>query len=196
MTEQAYATERLLQELVAAHPTRQIRADFHWSSRATLGVVMRGRKAKRSSKAAASAKRAYRVEQADPRALEIQAVLEEDLANGARLMQPEYRKYALRHRVLDGYCAAAAAAYFHLEPGDDPRAAGLQPMQVNHADGSHWWISRRDGDEEVIVDLTLRRTDKPTFNYSTGGPRGFTNAGYRKPPKRAAEIIKRVRARA
>jgi hypothetical protein len=140
---------------------------------------------------------AYRVDRDDPRALEIQAVLEEDLANGARLMQPEYRDYALRYRVLDGYCAAAAAAYFHLEPGD-ARAAGLQPMQATHETGSHWWISRRDAadGEEIIIDLILRRTDEPTFDYCTGGPRGFTNRGYQKPPpKRAADIIERVLAR-
>src|SRR3954451_2414953 len=138
----------------------------------------------------------YRVEQDDPRALEIQDVLEEDLANGARLMQPKYRKYALKHGVLDGYCAAVAAAYFHLEPGE-PREAGLQPMQATHSSGSHWWISRRDEHgREVIVDLTLRRTESPTFDYSTGSPKGFTNAGYKKPPpKRAAAIIERVLAR-
>lgn len=165
------------------------------NERATMSFVLRRRKAKRSSTAATAKKRAYRVEQADPRALEIQAVLEDDLASGARLMQPEYRGHALKHHVLDGYCAAAAAAYFHLEPGD-PRAAGLQPMQVNHAHGSHWWISRRDGDEEVIIDLTLCRTDTPEFDYSTGEPKGFTNAGYKKPPpRRAAEIIERVLAR-
>jgi hypothetical protein len=81
---------------------------------------------------------------------EIQAALEEDLANGARLMQPEYRRDALEHHVPDGYCAAAAAANFHLEPGG-PRAAGLQPMQLNQPHGSHWWLSRRGGDQEVVL---------------------------------------------
>jgi hypothetical protein len=112
-------------------------------------------------------------------------------------MQYKHRNKALKRQTLDGYCAAAAAAYFHLEPGD-PRAAGLQPMQATHkTGGSHWWISRRDdAGEEVIVDLILRRTDEPTYDYSTGRPRGFMNRGYRKPaPKRAAEIIERVLAR-
>src|SRR3954447_21553526 len=125
-------------------------------------------------------KRAYRVEQNDPRALAIQEVLEEDLATGARLMLPAYRAYALEHRTLDGYCAAATAAYFHMEHGD-PRAAGVQPMQRTHRSSSHWWICRIGEDDDVVIDLTLRRKDKPKFDYARGGPSAFVNAGY-KPP--------------
>jgi len=53
-----------------------------------------------------------RVERRDALALEIQAVLEEDLAGGAKLMQSKYRPEAVRSQTLDGYCAAAANAYF------------------------------------------------------------------------------------
>lgn len=159
-------------------------------------IMFRRGTTKRSNRTARANRRAYRVEQRDPLALEIQAVLEEDLANGAKLMQHKYRTYALTHGVLDGYCAAAAAAYFHLQPGD-AQAAGVQPMQATDADGgSHWWISRRQDDEEVIVDLTLRARDTPDYDYGDGEPRGFTNRGYKKPPpERAAEIIRRVKAR-
>src|SRR4051812_45043766 len=78
--------------------------------------MFRAKKARRKQKRTTATKRAYRVEQNDPRALEIQSVLEDDLRGGARLMHPSYREYAVNNDVLDGYCAAAAAAYFHLEP--------------------------------------------------------------------------------
>ena len=54
-------------------------------------------------------------------------------------------------------------------------------MQATHDEGSHRWISRA-GSEEVVIDLTPRRTDRPTFDYGTGRLMGFTNVGYNKPP--------------
>ena len=130
--------------------------------------MLRGRTKRRAQNAATTKKHTYHVEQDDPRALEIQAVLEEDLANGAKLMQSEYREYALKEKTLDGQSAAAAAAYFHLDPSPDPRAAGMRPMQATRPDGSrHWWISRRQGREEVIIDLTLRHTEEPDYDYGS-----------------------------
>lgn len=127
----------------------------------------------------------------DPLALEIQAVLEEDLVAGARLMQPAYRKHALATHTLDGYCAAATAAYFHLSGG---RKKELQPMQHTDRRGnSHWWICKND---DRIVDLVYRRDEASTYHhYRRGVPRGFTNCGYDRVPKRAQEIIDRVVAR-
>jgi len=123
----------------------------------------------------------------DPLALAIQVVLEEDLATGARLMLPEYRSHALRRNTLDGYCAAAAGAYFFLGGG---REAGLQPMQLTHRRGSHWWIAK---DHDLIIDLTLRPDEAPgRFRYRDGRPRGFMQTGYKRPSKRAQAIMERV----
>jgi hypothetical protein len=123
-------------------------------------------------------------------ALEIQAVLEEDLANGARLMLPSYRDEALKRKSLDGYCAAAAAAFFFLEGGRPPE---LQPMQLTHSEGSHWWIVK---DGTTVIDLTLRPGEPvPRFPYDKGKPRGFMQTGYRRPSKRAKEIVDRVKQR-
>jgi len=106
-------------------------------------------------------------------------------------MQASYRKNALAEGTLDGYCAAATAAYFHLGGGRD---AGLQPMQYTDRRGSsHWWIVKGEQD---IVDLIYRRTEKPNYPYyGRGRPKGFTNCGYVRVPKRAQEIIDRVQAR-
>lgn len=131
------------------------------------------------------------VDQHDPLVLEIQAILEEDLASGAKLMQPEYRSWAIEQRSLNGYCAAAVAAYFHLGGG---READLQPMQhTDRHDNRHWWIRKADG---RLVDLIYRPHETPTYRYYRRGvPRGFTNCGYVRVPKRAQAIIDRVVAR-
>lgn len=128
------------------------------------------------------------LDQDDPLARKIQAVLEEDLVAGARLMQPAYRKHALATHMLDGYCAAATAAYFHLGGG---REKGLQPMQhTDRDDNRHWWICKKDN---RIIDLTCRNDEASDYRYyGRGVPRGFTNCGYVRVPKRAQEIIDRV----
>jgi hypothetical protein len=132
-----------------------------------------------------------KVDQTDPWVRAIQEVLEDDLADGARLMEPKYRENALAERTLNGYCATAAAAYFHLRGDLD---ASLQPMQ--HTDrwgNSHWWIVKVDGS---IVDLVYRHDQDPEYPYYARGKcRGFTNCGYVRVPKRAEKIIARVRAR-
>ncbi len=134
--------------------------------------------------------RALRVDRKDPLALEIQAVLEEDLANGAKLMQPKYREAALKHRSLDGYCAVASAAYFFLGGG---REAGLQPMQLTRAPGSHWWIVKNGS---TIIDLTLRPRERiDGYPYENGTARGFLQTGYKGPSARAAKLIALVERR-
>ena len=128
-----------------------------------------------------------RVDREDPLALAIQTVLEEDLADGAKLMQPKYRRAALEYRSLDGYCAVASAAYFFLGGG---RENGLQPMQRTHRGDSHWWIVK---DGRVVIDFTLRRRERSTgYPYEKGRPRGFMQTGYKRPSARAAELIARV----
>ena len=125
----------------------------------------------------------------DPLALEIQRVLTDDLASGARLMQAPYRRHAVEANSLDGYCAVASAACFFLGGG---RAAGLQPMQLTHCGGSHWWIVK---DEQSIIDLTIRPGDDPgSYPYERGRPRGFMQTGYVRASRRAAELIARVEA--
>lgn len=124
-------------------------------------------------------------------AREIQQVLDDDLAHGAGLMQPKYRRNALDEGTLDGYCAAATAAYFHLGGGLD---AGLQPMQHTDCYGaSHWWIVKGAG---TVVDLVYRHDEEPDYEYYwQGTPKGFTNCGYVRVPKRAQVIVDRVRIR-
>lgn len=122
----------------------------------------------------------------DSLALEIQAVLEDDLANGAPLMLPKYRAEALRHQTLDGYCTIGAEAYFFL---GGEREAGLQPMQLTR-DGSHWWILK---DARTVIDLTLRPGERTNYPYAKGGPRGFMMHGYRRPSERAKKLIARVK---
>jgi hypothetical protein len=131
-----------------------------------------------------------RLERRDPLALEIQAVLDKDLADGARLMLPRYRADALKNNSLDGYCAVGAEAYFFLGGG---REAGLQPMQLTRFEGSHWWILKQG---TVVVDLTLRPRDLQTaYPYHRGTPRGFMQTGYQRPSKRAAEVMSKVKRR-
>lgn len=128
-------------------------------------------------------------ERKDPLALEIQEVLEEDLARGAKLVLPAYRACALESQTLDGYCAAAVNAYFHLGGGV---TGGLEPWQLTHADGSHWWIVR---DGKTVIDLIFRPHESSDFPYEEGRPRKFMMVGYDRPTKRGTEIIRRVRAR-
>ncbi len=132
-----------------------------------------------------------RIDQNDSLAREIQAVLEDDLANGAKLMLPKYRRAALMHGSLDGYCTIGADAYFFLSGGRD---AGLQPMQRTHRGNSHWWIVK---DEDVVIDLTLRPDEKPRRfpKPYEGTPRGFMMHGYRRPSKRAKTLMDRVLSR-
>src|SRR4051812_17609342 len=97
-----------------------------------------------------------RLDRSDPLASEIQAVLEKDLSDGAKLMQPKYRRAAVKYHSLDGYCAVASAAYFFLGGG---RENELQPMQRTHRGNSHWWIVK---DGRVVIDFTLRRRERST----------------------------------
>lgn len=128
------------------------------------------------------------IDRHDPLAHAIQAELEDDLAHGAKLMLPRYRPLALAEQILDGYCAVGAAAYFFIGGG---LAAGLQPMQLTLGGSGHWWIAKRGALQ--VVDLILRRNESPgRYPYERGRPRGFMQTGYKRPSKRAAELIRRV----
>jgi hypothetical protein len=137
------------------------------------------------------------IDRNDPLVRAIQEVLRADLREGARLMDATSRRKAVaagtfeldvRNGVLEGYCAVGAAAYFHLKGG---RAAGLQPMQRTDPDDDsrHWWIQRDDG---RVVDVTVGRRERVRFPYAEGLPRGFTNAGYVRPPANARTVMDRV----
>jgi hypothetical protein len=127
--------------------------------------------------------RGYRVEQHDPLAIAIQAVLEKDLRSGARLMRSKYRRRARELCTLDGYCAPAAGAYFHLGGG---LRRHLQPHQKTTGPRSHWWILK---DDDIVIDLTVRPNERPTYDYRDGTPRGFTNAGYVHVPELSRKIM-------
>jgi len=102
----------------------------------------------------------------------------------ADLIQPRYRAGAGQ---FDGYCYCASEAYFHLAGG---REAGLQPMQLEWRDTSHWWLVNRNG---RVIDLTLGPGEgSGRFPYERGNRKAFrwTKDG---PSKRARTIIERVR---
>jgi len=133
----------------------------------------------------------------DPLAIAIQEVLLVDLRSGAKLMDAPSRRRATEAGLferavevgeLGGYCAVGAAAYFHLGGG---RPAGIQAMQRTDPDdgSSHWWVVRPDG---RIVDITVRAGQRVKFPYDEGHPRGFTNAGYVRPPAKARTVMDRV----
>lgn len=89
--------------------------------------------------------------------------------------------------LLPNRVAFSDEAYFFLGGGKD---AGLQPMQLTRRRGSHWWILK---DDEIVIDLTLRPREGPgDYPYENGTPRGFMQTGYKRPSKRAAQLIERV----
>ena len=113
---------------------------------------------------------------------EIQAVLPQNPTDDS-LVLPGYRGGS----GLNGYCYAAAEAYFHLAGGRD---AGLQPRQSGQGGLSHWWLAFKD-DPSHVVDLTVERPEKARHNYKAGHNKGFMYES-RGPSKRAQEIIRRV----
>jgi hypothetical protein len=134
---------------------------------------------------------------ADQLSRAIQEVLDEDRADGARLMLKKYRD--LVDDSLGGYCTIATEAYFFLYDTDvrDPRDGGdLQPMRRGYEDDtSHWWLLRKS--DGALIDLTVRpgdTTDADAADYEDGKPRGFMQHGYQRPSKRAQELMNRVQA--
>ena len=114
----------------------------------------------------------------------IQAALERDLTEGARLKRSSDRG---DKDSLEGYCAVAAAAYFFLAGGC---SSGLHPMQLTHGGRSHWWLERTS--DGAVIDLTVRPAEHSSFPYQLGTRRGFVAHGYRRPSKRARALIQRV----
>jgi hypothetical protein len=116
----------------------------------------------------------------------IQAVLESDLREGQQLKRPCDRTGS---GDLNGYCAVAAAAYFFLAGGSN---RVVQPMQLTHEGRSHWWLERTS--DGAVIDLTVRPTESASFPYHLGRRRGFMQHGYKRPSKRALNLMRRVAA--
>ena len=113
------------------------------------------------------------LERHDSLAAKIQAVLESDVATGAKLMQPPYRARAIKQGSLSGYCPVASAAYFFLGGG---REAGPQPMQLTHRGGSPL-VDREEW--PTMIDLSLRpgRERRELPPYQHGSPAGSCRPG-------------------
>jgi hypothetical protein len=120
----------------------------------------------------------------DELAEKVQAALERDLREGEQLKRPCDRG---DESSLDGYCAVAAAAYFFLAGG---RASGLQPMQLTHAGGSHWWLERTS--DGAVIDLTVRPNERSSYPYHRGRRRAFMQHGYQRPSQRVRALMQRV----
>lgn len=123
----------------------------------------------------------------DPLGREIQAVLEVIRPKSAELPSPAYRGYAL----------SASEAYLHLAKEADPNCE-LRVAKHGKGDGCHWWIVDAKG---RVIDLTLNPADRRAiredpvlrFPYEDGSGAMF-RTGPNKPSKRAATIIRLVRA--
>lgn len=108
-------------------------------------------------------------------AREVSAVLSDDL----RLSK--YRGDANRFK---GHCYVASEALYHLAGG---ASAYLRPMNIKHEDDQHWFLASPGGP----IDVTAAQFKTPV-PYGEARGRGFLT---KQPSKRAAEVIRRVRAR-
>ena len=79
--------------------------------------------------------------------------------------------------------------------GHAARAAGYRSYHAGGA-GGHWWLQCSiDGAEPQIIDLNIGIADpNDIYPYEQGTPRGFMMTGYKRPAKRALEVISRVKA--
>ena len=93
------------------------------------------------------------------------------------------RRYQGHPNPLRGHCYVASEALMHLA---GPRS-GLRPATVRHEGGVHWYLLTPAG---KVVDPTAGQFKTPP-PYARGGARGFLT---REPSRRAAEVIRRVRA--
>jgi hypothetical protein len=86
---------------------------------------------------------------------------------------------------LTGYCYVAAEAVYHLAGGAASRLSVYRCPLPNG--GSHWWLADSEGG---IIDPTAEQFPKPP-PYSHGVRTSFLS---RKPSRRAAKLIAKVRA--
>ena len=115
----------------------------------------------------------------DPLAQAIRSVLSPDL------LKPRYRAQNMAGNPSFGHCYVASEAFYHLRGG---KAAGWVPVCVRIGGDTHWWLRGPKGE---IVDLTADQFKAP-IPYAAGRGAGFLTSA---PSARAAEVIRRVRAR-
>lgn len=84
---------------------------------------------------------------------------------------------------LFGHCYAATEALYHLLGG---KKAGLTPMRIATALGTHWYLRTKEG---KYIDLSAKQFSVVP-DHSKGIGAGFLT---REPSHRAQEIIKRVK---
>lgn len=85
------------------------------------------------------------------------------------------------------HCYVATEALYYLFG----RAAGYAPYLYKHPDGStHWWLY--NAENECVLDPTEPQLNGKPFPYKDGRRAVFLT---QKPSKRAAELIRRVKAR-
>jgi hypothetical protein len=101
------------------------------------------------------------------------------------LLKPEWLKRPRRNKFT-GQCYVASEALYHMLGG--PRS-GYVPQVIRHEGGTHWYLKQRE--TARIQDLTAKQFRKPV-PYSNGHSCGFLT---RRPSKRAAILIARVRAK-
>lgn len=108
-------------------------------------------------------------------AASIAAVLSDDLR------KPKYRGDPNR---MKGHCYVASESAMHLLGGS---RAGWKPMNVQHENDQHWYL---EGPRGEILDITSSQFKTPVPYHLARG-RGFLT---KEPSKRAAEVIRRVKA--
>jgi hypothetical protein len=88
--------------------------------------------------------------------------------------------------ACQGHCYAATEALYYLYG----RAAGFVPYVFKHDNGdTHWWLANPE--TGLVLDPTEPQLDGMTFPYERGRRQAFLTP---RPSRRAAEIIRRVRA--
>lgn len=138
-------------------------------------------------------------------------MLKVDKADGGRLRWCEPEPHGPE---FDCYCAVSAGSYFFLKgealAGFDPLApaetvdwegAGKAAYDAGYrafcsSGGGHWWLEHRQyGSPSAVIDLNIGLNDRnDDFPYvAAGHGQKFQGPGYKRPSKRALELIRLVK---
>lgn len=85
-----------------------------------------------------------------------------------------------------GFCYIATEALFYMIGGLD---SGYKPVCASYEEGTHWWLEKNGR----ILDPTLTQYGSEQPPYHLGRRCGFLT-GYRKPSRRAAELMRLANA--
>lgn len=104
------------------------------------------------------------------------------------LRHPDYpvQEHELEGACL-GHCYVATEAAYHLYG----KSAGFVPCVLRHAYGTHWWLVHEETGR--VLDPTEPQLGGRPFEYTAGHRANFLT---KRPSRRAAELIRRVRAAA